>query len=246
MKKLNSTYPIVTILLMASLATYLFQIMKFQDPRNTAFYFLQDVAFLPVQIAIVTVVIGKILNHREKKERLKKTNMMLSTFFSEIGNDLLEQLHKLHATPRELESYLTVEETWGNREFKMGALSIQTYQFQINCSASDLSNLKNSLSEKRHVIMLMLQNPNLLEHDTFTDLLFAVFHLTDELLCRSQLDGLPDTDLAHLNHDVLRAFRALLIHWIHYMRHLQTDYPYLFSLELRKNPFAEKKSIVIE
>lgn len=87
------------------------QIFKFQDLRNTAFYFLQDVAFLPVQIAIVTVVIGKILNQREKRERLKKTNMMLSTFFSEVGNDLLEQLHALHATPRELESYLAVDKS---------------------------------------------------------------------------------------------------------------------------------------
>lgn len=237
MKKLNSTYIILGVLLISSLATYLFQIMKFQDPRNTAFYFLQDVAFLPLQVAIVTVVIGKILNHREKKERLKKTNLMLSTFFSEVGNDLLEQFHKLHATPRELETYLAVEENWGNRDFKMAALKIQSYPFQINCSASDLSYLKNNLSQKRHIIMLMLQNPNLLEHDTFTDLLFAVFHLTDELLCRSGLDDLPDPDLVHLNQDVLRAFKALLLHWMHYMGHLQTDYPYLFSIELRKHPF---------
>lgn len=237
MKKLNSTYILLGVLLVASLATYLFQIVTFQDPRNTAFYLLQDIAFLPLQVAIVTVVIGKILNHREKKERLKKTNMMLSTFFSEVGNDLLEQFHKLHTTPRELEAYLAVKENWDNRDFKMAALKIQTYHFQINCSASDLSYLKNYLAEKRHVIMLMLQNPNLLEHDTFTDLLFAVFHLTDELLCRSDLDDLPDPDLVHLNQDILRAFKALLLHWMHYMGHLQTDYPYLFSIELRKNPF---------
>lgn len=80
---------------------------------------------MPVQIAIVTVVIGKILNQREKRERLKKTNMMLSTFFSEVGNDLLEQLHALHATPGELENYLAVDKSWDNREFKMAARNIQ-------------------------------------------------------------------------------------------------------------------------
>lgn len=62
-------------------------------------------------------------------------------------------------------------------------------------------------------------------------------------MSRNSLDDLPDRDLAHLNHDVLRAFRALLIHWI--MSYLRTDYPYLFSLELRKNPFVVKKLYAI-
>lgn len=161
MKKLSSTYMILALLL-ASFSIYMIQIVKFQDIRNTAFYFLQDVAFLPVQIAIVTVAIGKILNQREKRERLKKTNIMLSTFFSEVGNDLLEQLHALNATPRELEAYLVVDKAWDNRKFKMAALNIQNYNFDIHCIASDFINLKQNLVEKRYVILLMLQNPNLL------------------------------------------------------------------------------------
>lgn len=158
---------------------------------------------------------------------------------------MLVQLHTLHATPHELTNYLAVEETWGNREFQVATLQIQNYHFKINCTSSDLLDLKNSLSEKRYVLLLMLQNPNLLEHDTFTDLLFAVFHLTDELLNRSSFDDLPDRDIAHLNHDVLRAFRALLLHWMNYMSYLRTDYPYLYSLELRKNPFIEENSVIL-
>lgn len=244
MKKMHSTVVVFVALLITSSLIYLIQLLQFHDPRNTAFYFLQDVAFLPIQVALVTVVLGKILNYREKKERLKKTNLMLSTFFSEIGNELIEQICQLHALPYELEETITVQAEWDNRDFKLATLRIQEHQFDVNGTDRALQELKTLLSEKRYLILLMLQNPNLLEHDTFTDLLWAVFHLTDELLCRDSLAELSSTDLAHINQDIIRAFQALLLHRMHYMRHLQTDYPYLFSLELRKNPLRGKPSVV--
>jgi len=246
MKKINSTFLLLVFLLAVSLAFYMLQLMQFQSPRDTAFYFLQDMAFLPLQVAIVTIVIGKILNYREKRERLKKTNMMLGAFFSEVGNDLLEQLNKLHVTQKELKGYLNVKETWSNQDFKVASQAIIKHDLKINCTSADLLNLKTLLSEKRYFILLMLGNPNLLEHETFTDLLWAIFHLTDELLGRNSFAELPKNDMDHLNYDVLRAFKAILTHWISYMSHLKSDYPYLFSIELRKNAFNDDKSIVIE
>lgn len=245
MKKIHSTVLVFVCLLLSSSIIYLIQLLQFHDPRNTAFYFLQDVAFLPIQVALVTIVLGQILNHREKKERLKKTNLMLSTFFSEVGNELIGQLCQLHGLPCQLEEAITPQEGWTNRDYKLAILQIQQHSFDGNATTDSLGNLKTLLSEKRYLILLMLQNPNLLEHDTFTDLLWAVFHLTDELLCRETLAELPGTDVAHINQDIRRAFQALLLHRMHYMSHLQTDYPYLFSLELRKNPLKKDGSVVI-
>jgi hypothetical protein len=92
----------------------------------------------------------------------------------------------------------------------------------------------------------MLSNPNLLEHEAFTDLLWAVFHLTDELQARGEMSELPKSDLVHLNFDVKRVFNSMLSVWVIYMAHLKMEYPYLFSLEMRRNPFSGENNVIIE
>ena len=87
------------------------------------------------------------------------------------------------------------------------------------------------------VLSDLLENPNLLEHDTFTDTLWAVFHLTDELAHREDLKSLPETDVRHLSGDIDRAYKCIVAEWLEYMKHLKRDYPYLFSLAVRTNPF---------
>jgi hypothetical protein len=91
----------------------------------------------------------------------------------------------------------------------------------------------------------MLGNPNLLEHDSFTDMVWAVFHLADELSARQSLSQLPHPDLNHLEGDMKRALRMMMLQWLSYMRHLQAEYPYLFSLEVRRNPFIHPDDVVI-
>jgi len=98
---------------------------------------------------------------------------------------------------------------------------------------------------KRDFLVRLLENPNLLEHESFTDLLWAAFHLTEELDARGGFHGLPDTDRQHLAGDVKRVYSQLALQWLAYMEHLKTDYPYLFSLALRMNPFDPNTSPVV-
>jgi hypothetical protein len=91
----------------------------------------------------------------------------------------------------------------------------------------------------------MLENPNLLEHDRFTDLLWAVTHLDEELEARTSFIGLPEKDLEHLAVDIQRMYDHLASEWLDYVQHLREKYPYLFSLVLRTHPFQEHRSPVI-
>ncbi|MGB7970355.1 MAG: hypothetical protein WCF31_00150 [Candidatus Deferrimicrobiaceae bacterium] len=86
-------------------------------------------------------------------------------------------------------------------------------------------------------LLSLLGNPNLLEHESFTDLLWAVFHLAEELGSRDSVSSLPESDQEHLIGDIRRINVLLSLEWLAYMRHLQEDYPYLFSLAVRINPF---------
>jgi hypothetical protein len=90
-----------------------------------------------------------------------------------------------------------------------------------------------------------MENPNLLEHESFSNLLLAVFHLTEELDKRVDLRKLPASDYAHLRGDIKRAYIILIAQWLDYMQHLHGQYPYLFSLAIRTNPFNPEASIEI-
>jgi len=92
----------------------------------------------------------------------------------------------------------------------------------------------------------LLENPNLLEHESFTELLWAVFHLTEELCSRVDLKQFPDADFQHLSGDIKRAYVLLIAEWLAYMKHLRDSYPYLFSLAARMNPFDPKASPIVK
>lgn len=47
MKKINSTFVGIAALVLISISIYSYQLARFESPRDTVFYFLQDMAFLP-------------------------------------------------------------------------------------------------------------------------------------------------------------------------------------------------------
>ena len=99
---------------------------------------------------------------------------------------------------------------------------------------------------KSNFLLRLLENPNLLEHESFTKLLRAVFQLTEELAQRKDVRKLPDTDYTHLEGDIKRAYVLLVDEWLDYMKYLKDNYPYLFSLAMRTNPFDQNVSPIVE
>ena len=94
-------------------------------------------------------------------------------------------------------------------------------------------------------MLSLLENPQMIEHDSFIPLLLAVFHLTEELLLREQLSGLPLTDYGHLSVDMNRVYGSLILEWLDYMKHLKEHHPHLFSLAVRTNPFDVQASVIV-
>ncbi len=99
---------------------------------------------------------------------------------------------------------------------------------------------------KRSLLVGLLQNPVLMEHESFTDLLLAIYHFTEELSHGKDLRNLPGSDLKHLSGDVERAYHILVDQWLDYMSYLKSNYPYLFSLAMRTNPFDQEATPVVK
>lgn len=246
MKNVKSGFPIVLLLVLLSLALYLVQLYVFRSPRDTFFYVLQDIAFLPLQIALVTVVLGRYLKNREKTDKLKKISMVINAFFSEAGTDVLKKLAGFSGNFEEVRPNLDVQLDWSDKNFSKTIRYLANVDFQIKCNPDELESLKELLRNMRDFLIRMLENPNLLEHDTFTDMLLAVFHLTEELIARDEFEDENAMDMAHLSIDIQRALRTLLIQWVSFMKHLRSEYPYLYSLEVRRNPFCKDNCITIK
>ena len=226
-------------LISLSALVYLVQIMIFKEPRHTFFYLFQDLAFVPISVLMVTLIIDQVLRIREKRALLKKMNMVISAFFSEVGTNLLKLFSAFDLHYETIRENLIISDRWSEQDFSQIKKQLKDFDYKLDSKKSDLEVLKSFLTGKRIFLLGLLENPNLLEHETFTDLLWAVFHLTEELNCRADTRGLPDTDYKHLSGDIKRAYVVLISEWLSYMKHLKVDYPYLFSLAVRTNPFDE-------
>lgn len=93
--------------------------------------------------------------------------------------------------------------------------------------------------------MRLLENPNLLEKDNFSNLVLAIFHLDDELERRKSLKNIPYSDSNHLLKDIDRVYCQLIYEWVNYLFYLKDRHPYIFSIILRTNPFDKKSDIYI-
>jgi hypothetical protein len=237
MKSANlSSRNLALLLVILSLALYGIDFFVFGHALDIAAGFLGNLAFLPIYVLFVTLVIERVIRERERKVIRQKLNMVIGLFFSEVGSDLIRNLAGFLRDPRDLVQRLQVTDNWGNREFKEAADFLEHYRINVNSRAGDMVCLRDYLVGKKGDLLGLLENPNLLEHDEFTDLLWAVSHLLQELDARKSLTGLPETDLDHLSGDIQRAYTYLLREWLFYMKHLKSDYPYLYSLAVRMNP----------
>jgi hypothetical protein len=237
-------FAVALMLLSASL--YSAHVIIFRDKYHLLYYLLNDIAFLPLEVLIVSFILHKLLQVRERKAMLNKMNMVIGTFFSETGTDLLRSISCVY-DPRvnELRRHLKVLKTETDKYYNIVRKRIRAYDHDIDISKGKLDDLKCFLISKRAFLLGLLENPNLLEHDGFTDLLWAVFHLTEELAMRKRLSELPDSDLIHLSGDVKRVYSHLTLEWLDYMHHLKRSYPYIYSLALRTNPFDIDASPVV-
>ena len=185
------------IFLATSGLLYLTHYLIFRDAHHIYIYLLSDFAFLPLEVILVGLIIDRILSWREKQAMLGKMNMVVGVFFSEMGTRLLAEL--LPGFDRsQIIAGLGVRPNWDANDFRRATAFADTLKPQADCRAINLDALRDFLSHERDLLLRLLENPNLLEHERFTDMLWAVSHLAEELEARPQLQNLPKSDEAHI------------------------------------------------
>jgi len=247
MKKVfNWTVNVSLLFIAASALTYTIHYLLFRDTHHIFIYMIGDFGFLFIDVLLVVLFIERILSRREKQAKMKKLNMVIGTFFSEVGMDLLKKFSTFVDKAESLEKKLKVTPQWGKKDFKDAIISAQEFSYEIKIDKDKLCELRDFLIDKRSFMLRLLENPNLLEHESFTDLLWAIFHLTEELVFREdKLEELPQEDYNHIANDLKRAYSQITSVWIAYTGHLKESYPFLFSLAARINPLDPKATPIV-
>lgn len=235
---------VIGLLLAVSLVLYSLHYLCFHDLHFIALYSMTSLAFLPLSALVVTLLINRVLSARNKAQHLEKLNMLIGIFFSKIGNDLLSRCSDSDSNDRELRERFGSAQAWEQLLPRQGLLD--QHDFAVSMTARELAELKTFLASRLDDLVRLMENPNLLEHEHFTQLLRAVFHLAEELSYRDHLDRAPKADLAHLHGDVQRAYALLCREWLRYMFHLRDGFPFLFSLAVRTNPLDQSAAVVIQ
>jgi hypothetical protein len=233
------------VLLGLSALTYLAYYLIFDNLYYMLMYATGDLAFVFINVLLVTLIIQNLLDRREKQAMISKMSTVIGAFFSELGMPLIHLVNEKGGRLPHSVADLRVNNKWTDRDYEKAVLDISQGKISLQLDAASLAEVKALLMRKRGFLLGMMENPNLLEHERFTELMLALFHLQEELMNRKDVLLSPAPDIAHLNNDLNRAYSLMVREWIMYTKHLQKNYPYLFSLTVRTNPFDPDADSVV-
>ena len=221
------------------------------DAEHIISYVWTHLGFIPVDILLVAFILDEIIGKKEKEAMLEKLDMLMSTFFSEVGNDLISQLSSVNKYTANTEN-LKLIKNWDDKDYeaKLAELKSISIDFQADVPAEEreefLENLRVFLASKREFIINLMTNPNLLEKEEFTGLITAILHLDEELEHRKDLALVQDADFGHLNGDMQRVYGKLVYEWVYYLKYLNKHYPYMIALIVRTNPFDADADVYVK
>ena len=227
---------LAVLLMTCSITVYLAKLFFIDNLPGTVEYVFNSLGFLFINVLLVTLVINELLSKRARNERLEKLNMVIGIFFTEVGSELISRI--IHAD-QERSRFGDPFILRGKEKPDIRGMKsvIAEHRFSLDPDKIDMKEIQEFLEEKRNFLLRLMENPVLLEHQSFTALLLSAFHLTAELGHRKDLSALSYPDRLHLSGDISRVYRNLTLEWVQYMNYLNKNYPYLYSLAVRTNPY---------
>lgn len=227
----------ILIFIFISFLIYYVYYVYYKDLDAIFESFFLNLASLPIYVVFTTFILDGLLNIREKPLLIRKRNTTIGIFYSEMGSNLLKELSLANKNTPQICPFLLFSEKWNRQSFTFAKnLAIEIV---FDLAHNDLESVLLFLNEKRDFMLTLLQNPILSEDQSFNNLILSVFHLQQELAQRNSDGELTKDDLEHLTIDIKRVYSSLLFEWLNYLEHISVNYPHLYSLEVRINPFKE-------
>jgi len=197
-------------------------------------------------LTVLTNILEWLIQRQQRGMHAHRLNMLIGVFFTEAGNELLRTFTRFDPNVAGIRKDFQVTAKWSGSEFEQLKNRLKGYEHAIDPAQLDFEGMHRYLDTKGDMLVHQLENPDIVENETYAELLWAIVHLRDELEARPSFTDLPESDIAHIANDVKRAYSLLTLQWTDYMQYLKDRYPFLFSFALRTNPFVENPSAVVK
>ena len=109
------------------------------DAEHIISYIWTHLGFIPVDILLVAFILDEIIEKKEKEAMLEKLDMLMSTFFSEVGNELISQLSSVNKYKTNTENLKSIK-NWEDADYenKLNELKSTTVDFSaIDMTSED-------------------------------------------------------------------------------------------------------------
>jgi sensor histidine kinase YesM len=136
-------------LVIASSTVYLMEILIFHNVHDTFFYLFQDLAFVPVQVLLVMLILDKLLQKKEKESLMNKMNMMIGVFFNEVGTDLISFFIETEKNITSLRKEIIIDSAWNTKTFESGKKFFKSYNSDLEINQDLLMRMKEYLLKHR-------------------------------------------------------------------------------------------------
>jgi len=110
---------------------YLLHHAVFSDTHHIFIFLLSDIAFVPIEVLLVTLIIHRLLTEREKCSRLDRLNMVIDTFFGEVCDDLLVCFSTFDPKLEEIKQELMITRDWDEATFMTVSQCIHSYDYGV-------------------------------------------------------------------------------------------------------------------
>lgn len=226
----NKKHYIMVSLILVALSAIMFLIhyLAFGQAVNTAYYSLMNLCFIPINSLVVTLILERLIDYKSKQERMEKLNMLISLFFTEVGYKLM---HLIIEADKSGKNYIT-----SFNDLEEVKSQVDKHDYNIDIKDIELDKIMDALLEKSNLLVSLISNENITQHEIFTDLLMSVIHLRDEIIFYKN-DKKGELDSSHLEKDILRVYQNISIQWVDYLKYLNKSYPFLYNNAIRLNPF---------
>ncbi len=230
---------LILLLLCASALLYAIHYLIFRDLHHLAIFGLHELAFVPLEVILVTLGLDQLVEKTHREEARSKVSIIETLYFNESGGTMLRYLTSFDPDAARLRELLQVTEDWHSSDFRQAIRQLKSYPFLLDLDRIDFFGLHYHLSQRHEYYRSMLENPALTQSEAFTEMIMKIYLLWEELDGRTNLYQLPEKDrnyLAELLHEI---YRELTEYWLDNVYNHSIHNRFRLHRAIESNPFME-------
>ena len=119
------------LMIIAAIIIFGTNYLVLKDTHSIVSYVWLHIGFIPIDIIIVAFILEDIMSRKEKEAIYEKLDMLISTFFTEIGNELIEEFSSANEFKAST-SYLKAIPNWDDAEYDKQLKKLKNANIDFN------------------------------------------------------------------------------------------------------------------